>query len=213
LSLGSPMSIPPHSPSETPFEQEVTLWPLLERATSLQTLLSAAVCRDIAVVAAAGNAGGETDLPAAYPWVISVMASTVDGNVACYSNEGQVAAPGGGLPDPNKCLSRMETLYDACAKAESAVQQFSECQELLMSWVTDSEGSSPIGYRFGYGAGTSFSTPLVSGLAALIQEASRLHEGRGWVSPDLIATRILSTTHHSGVIDVSRAVQETLNPR
>jgi subtilisin family serine protease len=220
LSLGSPMNVPSGSPLDAPFGQEVSLFRLLEDATSLRTLLSAAVCHNIVVVAAAGNQAGMSDMPAAYPWVIGVMASTVEGKQACYSNSSQLAAPGGGVPegitpDSDYCVSKMEGLYKDCADA-GADEQSKTCKRFVMSWVTDPGESSPTGYAYAYGTGTSFSAPLVSGLAALLQEAgTQVVDGQ--VPPEMIKESIVSTTHHTtfhyGVIDVQGAVEAMLNPQ
>jgi subtilisin family serine protease len=210
LSLGSPIWAAPDPPGSLGIPSEQ--WPELEEVTSLKTLLSAAACHNFIVVAAAGNAPGGWQVPADFPGVIDVMASTLEGEKACYSNEGQIAAPGGGPPgdgitDLPSCLSDMKTLYDACGDREFAEQQPLNCSALVISQISQSE-EFPAGYA--YGAGTSFSAPLVSGLAALIQEAGWSPEVGDWIPRDVIEESIMFTTHHNGIIDVPYAVQRSL---
>lgn len=70
-----------------------------EKSPVLKDAIDYAAARDVVVVAAAGNSGGNTvTYPAAYPKVIAVAATTKEDRRAGYSNYGRwvdVAAPGG----------------------------------------------------------------------------------------------------------------------
>ncbi len=94
------------------------------------------------IVAAAGNngRGKETQYPAAYPSVIAVAASNNSGNSASYANSGDVLAPGG----EGNCKSQLH-----------------DCLTVL---------NLRAGSGAAYWKGSSFSTGLVSGLAALLLE-------------------------------------------
>ena len=64
---------------------------------SLRTMLESYERQGYIFVAAAGNAGRDTTFqPASYSSVLAVAANTNIGERACFSNFGQVAAPGGG---------------------------------------------------------------------------------------------------------------------
>jgi len=97
---------------------------------------------DILVAAAAGNDSWalpisqikSAQLPARDDLIIGVQASNIGGARACFSNRGDIAAPGCGL----------------------------------LSLAIKDPSDNPCGYA--YWAGTSFATPLVSGLAALMLE-------------------------------------------
>jgi subtilisin family serine protease len=121
---------------------------------SLQTLLSHYNDNEsnIVFVAAAGNDGGTLpQTPGVYPWVIAVAASNVEGVKACFSNSGDVAAPGG------------DGDGGACTVDLIQCEGMTNCPYGVMSMVVTDDGTA----SYAYWAGTSFSTPLVSGMAAL----------------------------------------------
>ncbi len=143
---------------------------------SLAFMTNLAYRAGIVVVAAAGNNSLPgtpplpMELPAAYSSVIGVAASTDPGGRACYSNEGDVEAPGAeagtginrasGQPI---CVPRTEDCpgIDATATPGS-------CEYGVVGLFKPSDSDQR---DFAYWVGTSFATPLISGKAA-VQYAS-----------------------------------------
>lgn len=116
---------------------------------------------NIVYIAAAGNDGKNvSQSPGDYPYFLSVAGSErnlQDGSIpetkSCFSNAGDLIAPAGrGKTDGEDCVINL---------AEDCVEPF-ECSSALTSLLLEAGGKA----KFGYWAGTSFSTPLVSGLAA-----------------------------------------------
>ncbi|MDY6877280.1 MAG: S8 family serine peptidase [Chloroflexota bacterium] len=133
------------------------------------------------IVAAAGNeSNGDGDppsaqIPAAYGFVFGVEASNQNGERACFSNEGDVRAPGGegGPVKDVLCASVVGECFD-----ESNLNQAGDCAEGVIGPVLfPPEGSAYWSTHYGYWSGTSFATPLVSGLAALILQAEGVPAG------------------------------------
>jgi subtilisin family serine protease len=161
---------------------------LPEDITSLNVLLSAARCHGIIVVASSGNdsADSQTPLPMQIParWdsTLGVSASNIDRDLACFSNVGEVSAPGGdGGPAPPSC----EQVLHTCT---------GDCPYGLISL------SSAFNTGYAYWNGTSFSAPLVSGLAAVIIDT----EG-AWPHPDVVFETLRSSAAASqGVVDAQR---------
>lgn len=136
-------------------------------AQSLRTILQVATeCLPIVVVAASGNDSAQSDRPleAQIPAVwgmkddvawrdrlIAVAASNQERRQSCFSNEGEVSAPGGdGAPGTtHRCEQKITT----CAE---------DCPLGVLSLAI----SSPSGFT--YWNGTSFAAPLVSGQAAVL---------------------------------------------
>ncbi|HVM31889.1 MAG TPA: S8 family serine peptidase [bacterium] len=136
------------------------------------------------VVAAAGNESSALDYPAGYPGVVAVGATDENNQPTFYSNFGQgldLMAPGGAavsfVHDP--------PIYDPNSDILG-----------LLTAATTIFVRSPDSH-YGTGAGTSFSTPLVTGAAALlwalnpgltglqvvnrlINSADSLNGNRGW---------------------------------
>ncbi len=117
----------------------------------LRTLTAEAIAKGIVVVAATGNTGDKAGprYPAAYPGVIAVGMSTMTDAPHAESGyaEGMavtVAAPGIDV------IGLAPSAVDRSGNGEYSAQEIQEWQ------------------RFRTGSGTSFSTPLVAGLVALM---------------------------------------------
>ncbi len=138
-------------------------WP--PEIVSLDQALHNASSRGAVLVAASGNdsyasrAPRPMQLPADWPYVIGVAASSQTPQRACYSNLGDVTAPGadGRLSAGDAC----EPQAHRCDPADAG------CPLGLVSLATQSK----TGYRFW--VGTSFAAPLVSGQAALLLSGGR----------------------------------------
>lgn len=140
---------------------------------ALRLLLQLARCGGIMVVAAAGNnsanlpAPEAANLPANWPEVLGVAASTKRDGRACFSNQGNIGAPGGdGGPDGETGL--------ACGSVTSDCLD-GQCEYAVVGRIV--EAGDPD--QFGFWNGSSFATPMVAGLAACV-----IHLGRGRLSPD-----------------------------
>lgn len=152
LSLGIRM---PSDPQQLGLPKEVL---------ALELVLALAYCRGLAVVAAAGNgsaeqgAAADAELPACLDFVTGVAASNYDNDRACFSNMGDLAAPGGdGYPNEERCESPW-------VPGNAQTWKYG-----LLCPVLPSPPRNPD--VLALWTGTSFSTPLVSGLVALILEA------------------------------------------
>ncbi|HSM57613.1 MAG TPA: S8 family serine peptidase [Candidatus Sulfomarinibacteraceae bacterium] len=148
------------------------------------------------IVAASGNdsmsppeaAPLPSQIPAAYPQILGVEASNQQQARSCFANEGDLAAPGGD-GDAN-----CEPDLEACEGIEGG-----SCGAGVVSYVlAEHEG-------FAYWAGTSFATPLVSGLAGLVQEA-----GAG--NPDVVRQTVLCSAQNTGIVDVVEALTSCATP-
>lgn len=132
---------------------------------SLQDLMAIARCEGIVVVAAAGNnsAGLATPLTANMPadWssVIGVAASNQEDERSCFSNQGDIAAPGG---DGRRRAISLRSCIPGNSRCDGPDCQFSVAGPTYRDENFDSD--------FAYWAGSSFAAPMVSGLAALILE-------------------------------------------
>jgi subtilisin family serine protease len=152
LSLG--LRIPPE---EAGFD-------LPDQVQSLRDIMAIARCLNIVVVAAAGNnsAGAISpeppNLPAAWSSVMGVTASNQANGRACFSNRGDVAAPGGDGRDPVDRAGHCAPKLTSC--------QGPNCAYALIGPVL----MPPAETGYTYWTGSSFAAPLVSGLAALVLE-------------------------------------------
>lgn len=164
---------------------------------SLRTITKLLTELGAILVAAAGNDSARVDgdlppqIPARYDEVISVAASTSEGKKANYSNRGDVTAPGGGtdLPDvkPQYPPPASQTAKDLTPLTVMSVSpRLSEGDAGLAIW-----------------SGTSFATPMVSGLIALMVEKMQVN-GVSLATTDL--KEILANRSRSGIIDVQMAL-------
>lgn len=147
---------------------------------TFEVLLSSMDQGGAVIVAAAGNGSADLpapdvmQMPAAYSYAIGVSAGSQSGDRSCYSNEVKAAdtwvrAPGGaGHPQPP---SNCSPYFNNCDN-----QGGSNCPYGVISLLH--EGPE---FQYGYWVGSSFATPLVSGLAAQC-----LAEGQSWLpgAPD-----------------------------
>jgi hypothetical protein len=123
---------------------------------SLEMLLGGALCAGITVTAAAGNGSSPfAQIPARWPGVVGVASSNFEGERSCFSNPGDIAAPGG--EGDQAAGKECQPMFD---KADVDHTLYGLLGPVL-------HGDHPSG-SYAYWAGTSFSTPLVSGLAALL---------------------------------------------
>lgn len=137
-------------------------WP--PEIVSLDQALFNATSRGAVIVAASGNDSYDSaaprpmQLPADWPTVIGVAASNREARFACYSNQGDLLAPGadGGPWKDHAC----QPIAHTCAPDDAG------CPFGVVSLATQPEP----GYRFW--VGTSFAAPLVSGQAALLLEGN-----------------------------------------
>ncbi len=164
---------------------------------SLCTTLSDAYHEGAVIVAAAGNesAGLSSPLPpqipAAYEFVIGAEASNANGDRACFSNAGDVLAPGGegGTVGTQPCASTVEDCSGDCDGAVISLVLFPPKADAY--WPT----------HYGYWSGTSFSAPLVSGLAALTLQAGAKPAGADGVSATAWPNPVSVTTAiHCGIV-------------
>ncbi|MGD9098976.1 MAG: S8/S53 family peptidase [Anaerolineae bacterium] len=160
---------------------------------SLETTLRIAEGRGAVITAAVGNDShtvpSPVQIPASYPNVIGVAASNMQGTKSCYSNtDGDIGAPGGdgGSGNGSTCVPQNQNCVPSA-----------DCPYGLISLA--SKPGSPSGYA--YWVGTSFATPLASGLAALLLESG--------VKSDAVAGAITTGAAPpvsglgGGIIDVS----------
>jgi hypothetical protein len=128
---------------------------------SLETALFEAFRRGAVIVAASGNDSVDgilrlpSELPASYPFVIGVAASNIQGAPACFSNAGDVIAPGADGQIGEMVCTPLAQTCPTVADADG------NCEWGLVSLASTSD----TGYA--YWVGTSFASPLVSGLSAI----------------------------------------------
>jgi subtilisin family serine protease len=163
---------------------------------NVRTAIQEAIAKGVIVVAAAGNGGARAvAFPAAYPGVIAVAATDRQGALASYSNRGAqtlIAAPGGDFSE-----EQLLQFFQAFAQ---------DFQQLVPKLKPNLLTIYPSG-TYGWFAGTSGATPLVSGTMALMLS----------VNPKLTNDQVRKILRETakpirgasgfGLVDVARAVQ------
>jgi subtilisin family serine protease len=177
---------------------------------SLKYLMSAARCLGAVVVAAAGNDSYEvplpfpSNLPGGWPTGLGVAATNIKNLRACFSNQGRLAAPGGDGRSEKQSDPDCKPRNDECTDEDYSLAIVGP---IIQPPYKDDNNN---GYIFW--SGSSFSTPLVSGLAALVIRA-----GGGSLSPSEVESLILCGCTPtgdpylgSGVINIRRTLLECL---
>lgn len=170
-----------------------------EPSLVLLEAINYAFSRNVSMVVAAGNEQRGVDFPAAFDGTIAVGATLATGHVASYSNGGEplvLVAPGGamqGFDAGPQLLSTLPT-YPSVATARQRDAG-----------------------RYGYMAGTSMATPLVSAAVALLLSREPT------LNPAQVRTRLAATAADigptgfdpragHGALDVARALLEGARP-
>jgi subtilisin family serine protease len=180
---------------------------------SLETVVQLAHQAGMLIVSAAGNDSVidnpplanmplPMELPADYPFVIGVSASTITDGPACYSNMGDVAAPGADATLDNDSRNNHICVSQAasCPVSDSTPPNDpSACAYGVIGLSTVSPS------RYAYWVGTSFATPMVSGLAALVYQHSG-NAGDTWTKVTTQVNPTLARSYGSGLISVQKAL-------
>ena len=199
-----------------------------DQIESLRMAVAFATEAQIVIVAAAGNDSYlasqdglvlSSHYPAQYPSVIGVSASNALRQRSCFSNWGDLAAPGGDGGADSLLAERDPEFFEEnpdlwgldCLPLSSTCS--GNCPHALigLEYSQDTAGNETYGYI--YWQGTSFSTPLVSGAAALLLDASSSISGGGQtrLSPDQVfaALRCGAPTP-DGVINIPASLYRCL---
>ncbi|HEY3808671.1 MAG TPA: S8 family serine peptidase [Steroidobacteraceae bacterium] len=158
-----------------------------------QEAVSAALAANVLVVAAAGNAGGPVNAPANCNGVLSVAGVREAGTKVGYSSLSSsaaaigIAAPAGNCVNTSttqSCDYSIETTSDAGSTTPSATPGFYTYALLNQSYLNGAGNADNQG-----NVGTSFASPIVAGVAALM-----LADAPGLTPTQLIA-RMKSGVH------------------
>ena len=172
MSLGVP-PLEPFRPFEPLLDWEFPVPFKLERQlNSLETIMQIGECVDVVMVAAAGNDSAESlkvsNYPANWGTVLSVTSSNQANEQSCYANDGDIAAPGGdggpseeGAKNPIACEPKLHLCPSLGPNCPYSVIGYVHLQ-------TSKPEEENITHH--HWVGTSFATPMVSGLAALVRQ-------------------------------------------
>lgn len=155
-----------------------------------------AFARGVVVVAASGNdssadAVALADMPAGYGIVLGVGASNRAGQRTCYSNNSDFLAPGG----DGEGLTCAPNLND-CPGSDPP-----NCDYGVISWTPFSSTG------FSYWSGTSFASPIVSGLGALLISEADPDPKPGYAATLHVVCAIKAGVSSEGLISVSQSIQ------
>ncbi len=144
----------------TYYDPNISIFPNQKnQIASFQQILYELPFHHAIMVAAAGNNSSSDhvmpmNFPANYDSVIGVAASTKDNGRSCFSNQGDIAAPGGNADTEHSCIP-INSDINPCPTVSMA-----DCQYTVIGPVKQSTSG------FGAWAGTSFSTAFISGIVA-----------------------------------------------
>lgn len=137
---------------------------------SLRNLILLARCKNIVVIAASGNNSSESyppelaHLPADWTSVIGVSASNKDNQRACFSNQGEIAAPGG---DGGETIDPLLS----CGPRIRECPEDTVCDYSVVGPVIPKPSNSETNYI--HWVGSSFAAPMVTGLAARVLDIAQ----------------------------------------
>lgn len=162
----------------------------------LATTLEAVTRLRKTVVASAGNDGRSSEgeapaaqMPASYDHVIGVGATTRDGTRACYSNQGDVWAPGGNAKE------------DGGLQCESVADN----DFMIAPYPSQNDPTQMVPVR---AAGSSFATPLAAGTAALFMGQAECRGDLSGVAPALLSGTITSDAGYP-IVNVEKSLSLT----
>ncbi len=170
------------------------------------------------VVAASGNHSAQVEepLPPQYPAAFSTVLGVTASNLredssdnpiqSCYANDGDLMAPGGDGYVGDKEPDGPDGIVDATPTPPADPEDFCLPTHTTCAKKGPNCGYGVVSYTwnepsrgFAYWVGTSFATPLVSGLAANLIQA-------GATSPTQVRGTLLCTGAGNSVVDAESAV-------
>ncbi|MEZ4594413.1 MAG: S8 family serine peptidase [Chloroflexota bacterium] len=210
LSLGVP-PLEPFRPFAPWFDWEFPVpFELQRQFNSLQTVAQIGECLDVVLVAAAGNDSAQSlkvgNYPANWGTVLGVTASNQANEQACYANDGDVAAPGGDGRSPQDPANVCEPRLNLCTDGNCAYSVIGYVHPQALP-----AGAPATSHQ--HWVGTSFATPMVSGLAALLRQIDPNLSASAVREAILCGTRKPTTPQEVPVINVGQTLRcaEELN--
>jgi len=153
------------------------LWAEESPKSILENLIEIAKENGIAIVAASGNGSEYTtpipaEWPASIPSVLSVGASDGVKGMSCFSNQGDILAPGGNSPGnlnfkSTTDIPNTKTLDGTAMMPTDCKARMDECSENPDMCIIGQNSDGGLSYL----KGTSFSSPMVAGIVALAKGA------------------------------------------